>query len=307
MSISAVVIAKNAEKIIKKSLESVQFANEVILVDIKSTDQTSEIAKKYCTRVCDYGQDSTFVEPVRNFALSQAKKDWILVLDADEEIPESLAKKLQEIDRKDLGNVYYLPRKNMVSGAWMQHTGWWPDYQLRFFKNGLVTWGNKIHGQAKIAGGYKASTLEATEEMAILHHNYQNTKDYLLRFDRYTDIEAEQKSHELTDQFSISQSALLKAFSDDWLRRYFAREGYKDGVRGFYLSLMQAVYQMTVQMKIFDRLANKKTLEKDEQQDLIKDLRHFQKELNYWIGDLEIKQKKGLRKFWVSLKRKLGL
>ncbi len=307
MSISAVVIAKNAEKIIQRSLKSVQFADEVILVDIKSTDQTAEIAKKHCTKVCNYGQDSAFVEPVRNFALSQAKKDWILVLDADEEIPESLAKKLQEIDQKNLGDVYYLPRKNMVSGTWMQHTGWWPDYQLRFFKNGLVTWGNKIHGQAQVADGYKASVLEATEEMAILHHNYQDTKDYLLRFDRYTDIEAEQKSHELADQFSISQSALLKAFSDDWLRRYFAREGYKDGVRGFYLSLMQAVYQMTVQMKIFDRLANKKTLEKNEQQDLIKDLRHFQKELNYWIGDLEIKQKKGLSRFWVSLKRKLSL
>lgn len=307
MSISAVVIAKNAENIIQRSLKSVQFADEVILVDIASSDQTIARAQKYCTKIYDYGQDSAFVEPVRNFALSQAKKDWILVLDADEEIPSSLAEKLQEIDQKNLGDVYYLPRKNMVSGAWMRHTGWWPDYQLRFFKNGLVTWGKKIHGKAQVVEGYKASILEAREEMAILHHNYQDTKDYLLRFDRYTDIEAEQKAKEVQDQFSISQSALLKVFSDDWFRRYFAREGYKDGVRGFYLSLMQAVYQMTVQMKIFDQFANKKSLEKNNQQDLIRDLRHFQKELNYWIGDLEIKQKKGFSRVWISLKRKLGL
>ena len=307
MSISVVVIAKNAEKVILKNLKSVQFADEVILVDIKSTDKTVELAKKYCTKIYDYGKDSAFVEPVREFALAQAHKDWVLVLDADEEIPSSLAEKLQEIDQKNLGDVYYLPRKNMVSKAWMKHTGWWPDYQLRFFKNGLVSWGNKIHGKAKIKDGYKTSILEAKEEMAILHHNYQDTKDYLLRFDRYTDIEAGQKETEMGDKFSISQTALLKVFSDDWLRRYFAKEGYKDGARGFYLSLMQAVYQMTVQMKVFDRLHNQKNLEIDDQKNLIRDLRHFQKELNYWIGDLEIKQKKGLGRFWISLKRKFGL
>ena len=307
MSISVVVIAKNAEEIIQKSLKSVQFADEVILVDIESTDKTTEIAKRYCTKVYSYGKDSAFVEPVRNFALEKATKDWILVLDADEEIPVSLAEQLQEIDQKDLGDAYYLPRKNMVSGAWMKHTGWWPDYQLRFFKNGLVSWGNKIHGKAEISTGRKATILEAEEGLAILHHNYKDVKDYLLRFDRYTDIEAEQKARELADKFSISQSSLLKVFSDDWFRRYFAKEGYRDGVRGFYLSLMQAAYQMTVQMKIFDHFDNKKSLETDNQQDLIRDLRHFQKELNYWISDLEIKQKKGLGRFWITLKRKLGL
>lgn len=307
MSISVVVIAKNSADIILKTLKSVQFADEIILIDIKSTDKTKEIAKEYCTKIYDYGKDSRFVEPVRNFALEKATKDWVLVLDADEEIPQSLAKKLQEIDKENQGEVYHLPRKNMVSGAWMKYTGWWPDYQLRFFKKGLVSWGNKIHGKAQIVNGHKASILEAKEDLAILHHNYQDTKDYLLRFDRYTDIEAEQKALELADRFSISQNTLLKAFSDDWFRRYFAKEGYKDGVRGFYLSLMQAAYQMTVQMKIFDRLDQQRSLETDSQQNLVKDLRHFQKELNYWIGDLEIKQSKGLSRIWITLKRKLGL
>jgi len=307
MSISVVVIAKNSADIILKNLKSVQFADEVILVDIKSTDETKKIAKKHCSKIYDYERDSRFVEPVRNYALEKATKDWILVLDADEEIPSSLAKKLQEIDQQNLGDVYYLPRKNMVSKAWMKHTGWWPDYQLRFFKKGLVSWGSKIHGKAQVADSYKTSVLEAQEEMAILHHNYKDTKDYLFRFDRYTDIEAEQKASELGEKFSISQSTLLKAFSDDWFRRFFAKEGYKDGVRGFYLSLMQAAYQMTVQMKIFDRLDNQKNLEADNQQNLIRDLRHFQKELNYWMNDLEIKQKKGLSRFWISVKRKLSL
>ncbi len=239
--------------------------------------------------------------------LAQVKKDWALVLDGDEEIPESLALKLVEIDRKDLGDVYYLPRKNMVSGVWMQHTGWWPDRQLRFFKNSLVSWPKKIHSQPIIKDGLEPSFLEAKEELAISHHNYKDTKDYLSRFDRYTDIEAEQKTPKNIEDFSISSSTLLKVFSDDWFRRFFAEEGHKDGVRGFYLSLMQAAYQMTVQMKIFDKLNNQKSLEKNNKQTLLKDLHHFQKELNYWISDLEIKEEKGLNKFFAVLKRKFSL
>lgn len=304
MSISAIVIAKNSKSTILKTLKSVQFADEVILVDIKSTDNTVEIAQKYCSKIYHYEKDSRFVEPVRKFALAQAKKDWILVLDADEEIPETLARKLQEIDQKDLGDVYYLARKNMVIGKWMKHTGWWPDHQLRFFKNGLVSWPEKIHSEPIIKDDFEPNHLEAKEELAILHYNYNNSREYIDRLNRYTDIEAEQK---MTSSFSISSSSLLKNFSDDLFRRFFAENGYKDGVRGFYLSIMQAAYQMTVQMKIFDKLGDKKELEKNNQEKLIKDLRHFQKDLNYWINDLEIKEKTGLNRFIAIIKRKFNL
>lgn len=307
MSISVVTIAKNAQDNILQSLKSVQFADEVILVDVKSTDKTKTLAKKYCSKILDYKEDSQFVEPVRDFALKQATKDWILVLDSDEEIPPTLAEKLLEIDQKDLADVYYLARKNIVSNAWMAHTGWWPDYQLRFFKNGLVSWSKEIHAQAIIKDGFEANFLEAKEELAILHHNYKNTREYLDRFNRYTDIEAEQKSIKNGANFSISSSSLLKVFSDDWLRRFFALDGYKDGTRGFYLSMMQAAYQMTVQMKIFDKLDNQEKLEKNNKQSLIKDLHHFQKELNYWVNDLEIKEKKGFSKWLFILKRKFRL
>lgn len=307
MSISVVVIAKNAADIIEKNLKSVQFANEVILIDIESTDNTTALAKKYCTKIFSYGKDSKFVEPVRAFALAKVSKDWVLVLDADEEIPESLAKKLVEIDQDDSGEAYYLARKNMVTGAWMKHTGWWPDYQLRFFKNGLVSWSEKIHSQPIVKSKSKPSFLEAKEDLAILHHNYKDVSDYLKRFDRYTDIEAEQKAKTEKANFVISQSSLLKAFSDDWFRRFFAKEGYRDGIRGFYLSTMQAAYQMTVQMKIFDHYQHDEELEKNNQENLIKDLHKFKKELNYWINDLEMKNKKGFEKLIFIIKRKFNL
>ncbi len=307
MSISAIVIAKNAQEVIAKCLQSVQFADEIILLDIKSTDKTVEIAQKYTNQVVDYKKDSKFVEPVRNYALSLATKSWTLVLDADEEIPATLAQKLLTTDRENSADVFYLARKNIVSGAWMQHTGWWPDYQLRFFKKGLVSWGTQIHSPATIKKGCKIEYLAPSEELAILHHNYKNTKDYINRLDRYTDIEAEQKQALVQNDFVISNSSLLRVFSDDWFRRFFAQEGYKDGVRGFYLSLMQAIYQMTVQMKIFDQLDNQQKLEKNDQTELLKNLRHFQKELNYWVKDLEIKEKNGLIRLLAILKRKFNL
>lgn len=308
MSISVVVIAKDAEKTIVKVLKSVQFADEIILVDINSTDKTIKLADELCSKVFPYGKDSLFVEPVRNFALEKASKEWILILDADEEIPESLAKELVRISEdSNSSQIYHLSRKNIVSGYWMQHTGWWPDYQLRFFKKGLVTWSDTIHSRPLINGKNQTEFLEARGDLAILHHNYQDTRDYLARFDRYTDIEAIQKSEVVGNDFIISNSTLLQSFSDDFLRRFFQKEGYLDGARGFYLSIMQAAYQMTVQMKIFDLLGNKADLEKNHQDRLANDLHRFKKDLNYWIGDFEINQKNGIAKLFAIIRRKLSL
>ena len=315
MSISAIVIAKDAEKIIEKTLKSVQFADEIILVDIKSQDDTIIKAKKFATNIYKFPKDSRFVEPVRNFALEKATKDWILVLDADEEISESLSKKLIELAQVSNKEAYYISRKNIVFNKWMQHTAWWPDYQLRFFKKGSISWGDKIHAQPLYKGEEikkekmdslkkNIGILEAKEELALIHHNYSNVKEYLDRFNRYTDIEAEQKQN---SDFSISSSKLFKNFSDDLFTRFFDREGYKDGAHGLYLSIAQGLYQMTTQMKIWDSLNNDKNLENDSSEELIKTLKEFQKELDFWIKDIEIKEKKGLAKVASKLKRKFSL
>ena len=315
MSISAIVIAKDAEKIIEKTLKSVQFADEIIVVDIKSQDDTLIKAKKLATNIYKFPKDSRFVEPVRNFALEKATKDWVLVLDADEEISMTLAEKLKEITNNPNKEAYYIPRKNLVFNKWMQHTAWWPDYQLRFFKRGVISWGDKIHAQPLYKGEEikkdkmdslkkNIGILEAKEELAIIHHNYSNVKEYLERFNRYTDIEAEQKKKE---NFKISASKLFKNFSADFFTRFFDRDGYKDGAHGLYLSIAQGLYQMTTKMKIWGSFDNDKDLEEESSEELIKTLKEFQKELDFWIKDIEIKEKKGLAKVASKLKRKLSL
>lgn len=306
MFISVVLIVKNAQDTVLKVLNSVQFAKEIIVVDIESTDETVKLAKRYTDKIYPYGKESLFVEPVRNFALAKATEDWVLVLDGDEEVSPALAKKLLAITADEQAvDAYYLPRKNLVSGYFMQHTGWWPDYQLRFFRKGVVSWSEQIHAQPLLAKNATTTKLPADEMNALIHHNYANTHDYIARLNRYTDIEALQKKAQSAPDFSISHSSLLHDFADDLFRRLFALQGYRDGVRGFYLSIMQAAYQMTVKMKLFDLLGNQSKTDVSDTKRFLQDLRHFQKELNYWIHDLEVQESRGVHKWWIKLKRKL--
>src|SRR5690606_14218835 len=128
----------------KRTLKSVRFADEVVIVDMQSTDATLAIAQEVTDRIISV-KDVGYVEPARNTALSKATGDWILLVDADEEVPETLRDYLFErMEQPDSAEAYYLPRKNIVFGTWYHYAGWWPDYQLRFFKRGTVTWPTKI-------------------------------------------------------------------------------------------------------------------------------------------------------------------
>lgn len=310
--ISAVIIAKDAFATIKAVIQSVDFADEILLIDIKSQDETPTIAKELGAKVIAYKKDSSFVEPVRNFALAQAKGEWILLLDADEEVPTSLAVKLREIAHNPPEKItaFFLPRYNIVFGEWMAHTGWWPDYQLRFFRNGAVSWQEQIHSQPLLHDKplHKQKQflefLPSVTALALIHHNYNGVSDYLSRLNRYTDIEATQQPK--PEGLEISSNSLLASFKDDWFRRFFAKQGYLDGPRGFYLSLMQAIYQMTTQMKLWGRLDYANQHQRQDPTSLVRDLRLFEKELHYWVSDIEIQQAKQPKKALLQLKRKLG-
>lgn len=309
MSISAVVIGKNAQAHLEACLQSVAFADEIIFFDIRSTDNSVEIARQFTTHITIADKEYGFVEPLRNQALRLASKDWTLLLDTDEEIPSSLAKYLQEIAVTPANTAYFLPRKNLFHGYFLQHTGWWPDYQLRFFPTGKVSWPEKIHGQPQLT--LSSRNLPIKEDLAIIHHNYPDTSEYLRRFNNYTDIEAEQQIAALTsDQRStwhLTPAALLKTFSDDFLRRLFQQQGYQDGTRGLYLSILQAAYQMSVQMKMAEQLHKDLPATPAEIRQFTQALTQFQKDYNYWVADLQIKEHSGLGKIFAMIKRKLGL
>src|SRR6185369_4269605 len=176
------------EKNIKRAIESVKWADEVLVCDMHSDDKTAEIAKKLGAKTV-YHERTGYVEPARNFAISKTTGDFVLILDADEEIPDTLAKKLQEITDKMLEiDFVWIPRKNFIFGKWMRASMWWPDNNIRFFKKGAVKWSDKIHIPPKTVGS--GLTLDAEESYAIIHHHYDNLTQFLERLIRYTEIQA---------------------------------------------------------------------------------------------------------------------
>src|SRR3989344_1582000 len=173
MSISVVINTLNEEGSIKRALESLSWADEVVIIDDGSTDATLEILRN--TKMKDervkifHHKSGGYVEPARNFAISKASGDWILILDADEEIPETLAVRLKNVTT-EMQQINYveIPRKNIIFGKWMKASMWWPDYQIRFFKKGVVTWRNEIHSKPGVTG--EGIKLDDEERWAIVHH-----------------------------------------------------------------------------------------------------------------------------------------
>lgn len=297
--ISAVINTYNEEKKLPRALASLKgFANEVIVVDMMSTDSTREIAKDFGARVFKHKKIS-FVEPARNFAIEKAKYDWIFVLDADEEIPESLKIFIKKEIKDSKADYYGLPRKNIIFGKWMKHTGWWPDYNIRFFKKGYVSWNQMIHSVPVTTG--IGIDLPIKEEFSIRHKAYSSVEEYISRMNRYTSVQARELNRK---SIQFSWSSLVTKPLSEFLRRYFAEEGFKDGTHGLALSLLQSLSELVVYVKLWQKQDFKK--KKIELSDLQNLFSKAGKELIWWLDESKIRISKNIfRTIWLKILRRL--
>lgn len=248
MKISVVVNTYNEEKNISRCLESVKdFADEIVIVDMHSSDKTMEIAKRYGSRVFQH-EYTRYVEPARNFALSKAQGDWVLLIDADEELPTSLAKELKEIADGERVEYVEIPRKNIIFGKWIGHSRWWPDYLIRFFKKGKVIFSDKIHVPPETSG--KGIKLEAMEEKALIHYNFQSISQFVERLNRYTDIQSEEL---VKSGYKFVWEDLISKPANEFFSRFFAGEGYKDHLHGLALALLQGFSELVLYLKVWER------------------------------------------------------
>lgn len=274
--ISAVVHTYNEEKNIERSLSSlVNWVDEIVLVDMNSTDSTCKKAKEFKARILDFPYTG-FVEPARNFGIENARGDWIIILDADEEIPRVLSKKLLSVIKADQADFVRLPRKNIIWGKWIKHAGWWPDYQIRLFKKGNVTWTDKIHGIPFTRG--HGFDLETDEEYSIIHYNYQSVEQYIARLNRYTSVSAKEL---FFGEKKFQPSSVIEASVGEFVKRFFVREGYKDGLHGFALAFIQGFSEGIIQLKRWE-------LENFREEHLtLKDAQKFTgyevSQKNYWL------------------------
>ncbi len=300
--LSCLINTLNEEHNLKRCLESLNFVDEIVVVDMESSDKTVEIAKEYTHLVYSH-QKTGYVEPARNFGLSKCSGDWILIVDADEVIPHTLATKLLELAQQTTFSYFRLPRSNNIFNKALKHTGWWPDYNIRFFKKGSVVWQDAIHSVPITSG--LGEDLQPQEELAIKHFHYRSLDEYLTRMLRYTKQQADEL---IKDGYQYTHFDVISKPFSEFISRFFGAQGYKDGFHGLVLSLLQAFSTFVVYLRLWEKEGF------TSQDDIIQNkawLKLFNdkfKEFLYWLTTIKIHLSESkLQKTWYKLRRKLSL
>ncbi len=240
MGITGIMVVKGSPKHIQESFESLKkLAKEILIVDI-GMDEKIKVQLSASPLVTIITLPSVpYVELVREKLKEMASGEYVLFLDPDEILPSALIDFLKTSYTKY--DYISIPRKNVIFGKWIQNSRWWPDYQIRLFKKTAVVWPIEIHHQPKTNG--VELRLDEKEELAITHHNYESIDEYLEKAIRYAKAQAKEKIQ--SGQEYRLHTALKDSLSE-CISRYFAAKGYKDGMRGFVLSLLQMFYGFLV-------------------------------------------------------------
>jgi glycosyltransferase involved in cell wall biosynthesis len=248
VKISAIVLTYNEEKNIRRCLESLQWVDEIIIVDSFSTDRTIEICSAYSTKIF-YRKFDDFASQ-RNFALSKASNEWVLIIDADEEVSFELMEEIKRvINRKEEVDGYYILRENFWFGKHLRYGTNAGDYSLRLFRRDKVIYTKGIHEVPVIDG--KLRHLKGR----IIHHSYTTLSQYLFKLNLYTDLESKEMAKKKA-KISCSRFIFLPVLRFFWV--YIVKSGWKDGMIGFLASLCGSVYMLTKYWKYVEFLRIKK-------------------------------------------------
>jgi len=225
----------------------------------------------------------------KNYGFEKATGDWILNLDADEEVTEELKDEIQRILELEVSQAkkgYWIPRKNIIFGKWIQHGFWWPDKKLRLFQNRSGKFMCKhIHENIEVDGEMGELTHP------YIHHNYDSVSQYLALREA---------------QYQLSWFDAIRFPLSDFMKTYFAESGYKNGLHGLVLSLFQAFYSFVVFTKLWE-------MEQFPQESMglpivLHEFKRAGKEFSYWMITSRIKESPGiLDKLILKIRRRLSL
>lgn len=238
--ISAIIIAGNEEKNIADCLESVRWADEIVVVNSESTDRTVEIAKRYTDKVFIRRWEGYAAQ--KAFSLEKASNEWVLSLDADERISPEL---LDEIKALDFSRAdgFYIPRRNYFLNKVIRSCGWSPDYQLRLFRKSKTKMTDRqVHEGFTVDG--KRSRLKGE----LIHYTHTSIAATLRKINEYSTLEAEEKSAR------IHVTGIKIFFKPLWafFQHFIIRKGFTDGAHGLMVSIIHAMTKTQVYMKIWE-------------------------------------------------------
>jgi glycosyltransferase involved in cell wall biosynthesis len=231
--LTVTVITRNEAANVEAALESVAWADEIVVIDAESTDRTAAIAGRLGARVEVRPWPGYSAQ--KNYAASIAAHDWILSLDADERVPPALAAEIQSLLRSDPPRRgYRVPRISHYLGRWIRGTDWYPDYQLRLYDRRAGRWNaRRVHESVALDGEPGRLTND------LHHYPYRDISHHLETIDRYTTLAAQQMRADGRVP-SIAGVALHPPFA--FLRNYVLRGGFRNGSAGFIVSALNSYY-----------------------------------------------------------------
>lgn len=230
--LTVTVITRDEAANVAAALESVAWADEIVVVDSRSADDTVAIARRHTDRVIV--RDWPGYSAQKNFAAAEASNDWILSLDADERVTPALAGEIGTLlGAEPPARGYRLPRTSFYLGTWIRSTDWYPDYQLRLYDRRVSRWAGIVHEGVEVDGpvGRLRSDLQHVPYRDIAHH--------LQTIDRYTTLAARQMSD---GGRTVGAAGLVARPLAAFLRNYVARGGWRQGSVGLVVSVLNSYY-----------------------------------------------------------------
>ena len=231
MSISVIIITHNEEKNIANCLETLGFADEIIVVDSGSVDRTREICERY--------RNVKFFEHLwegfgrqKNAALSKATGDWVFSIDADETATPELAADIRAVMLNPLYDGYLVPRKNFYRGQWVRYSGWWPDPVLRLFRRGKAAFSDRPVHETVVLDA-KPGLLNGCLE----HHSFGCVADFIRKVDSYSSLGANVLAEQ--GRRPTALSALVKSMAT-FVKTLVLKRGFLDGYAGVLISFSNA-------------------------------------------------------------------
>ena len=248
LPLSVLIMTKNEEKNLPDCLNSVSFAEEVIILDDESTDKTGEIAQALGATVVQRKMD--YEGRHRNYGYGLSKNKWVLSLDADERVTPELETEIRNLfNSNDLYvySGYSIPRRNYLGKKWLKHGGQYPSAQIRLFQRGKFEYEEfeEVHPKPKFGGPYRQLNHD------IIHYSYKDFSDWVNRLNRHSSLEAKKWHREKRRPRLLRK---LRKTIDRFLKAFILKKGYKDGFDGFMMAFGGGFYQLLTYAKYRDIL-----------------------------------------------------
>jgi len=246
-TISAFIVCCNEERQIRRCLESVRFCDEIVIIDSGSTDRTLQICAEFTSKISHRDWQGYVLQ--KRFALSQCSSDWVLNIDADEEVSEELQDEILQILREDragrvAANGFFLNRVVFFLDRWWRKGGWYPEYRLRLCRRSVTTWGGEDpHEKAHVTGETRRCKGE------LHHYSFTDLTDYVRRMNTLT---SNATTSLMKRGASASAGTIIGRSLARFVKFYFAKRGFREGRAGLIVAAIEAYSVLLKYAKLWE-------------------------------------------------------